>query len=375
MIIGVPKESKIHEYRVGLVPSSVKELTSRGHMVHVEASAGLGAGFADEDYKAVGAKVLSTAPDIWKIADLIVKVKEPLSHEYSLMRQEQVLFTYLHLAPDPQQAEALVRSGNIAIAYETITNHQGQLPLLAPMSEIAGRVSIQAAARSLECHQGGAGVLLGGVPGVSPGKVLIIGGGVVGVNAARIAVGMGAHVTVLDLSLPRLREIDSAFNGRVQTLYSNAHNLEMMLSQADVVVGAVLVPGGAAPKVIRRHMLSWLKRGTVLVDVAIDQGGCFETSRPTTHENPTYEVDGIIHYCVTNMPGAVAKTSAQALNNATLPFVLALANKGYAKALCDDEHFRNGLNVCCGHITHPLVAQDLQMPYVDPMTFLCEGVN
>lgn len=375
MIVGVPKEVKTHEYRVGLVPSSVKELTSRGHKVFIQTSAGNGAGFTDQEYVEVGAKILPTAEDVWAKAEMIVKVKEPLSQEYDLMRKGQILFTYLHLAPDPKQAEALIKAGNVAIAYETITNDQGQLPLLAPMSEIAGRVSIQAAARCLECHKGGAGVLLGGVPGVSPGKVVVIGGGVVGTQAARMAVGLGAQVSILDLSLPRLRELDTEFNGRVQTLYSNTHNLERQLKDANVVIGAVLVPGGSAPKIIRKEHLKMMKRGSVLVDVAIDQGGCFETSKPTTHENPTYVVDDIIHYCVANMPGAVAKTSAQALNNATLPFVLRLANLGYVEALRQDEHFLNGLNVCEGHITHPLVAEDLKKPYVDPMSLFSNVIG
>lgn len=370
MIIGVPSEIKTHEYRVGLVPSSVQELTSKGHEVWIQSNAGVGAGFSDQEYLDVGAKITSTADEIWQSADMIVKVKEPQPSEFAKIRENQILFTYLHLAPDPEQAQALIKSKCVAIAYETITAEGRQLPLLAPMSEVAGRVAIQAAAASLERHRGGRGILLGGVPGVTPADVVIIGAGMVGVNAAKMAAGMGARVTILDLSVPRLREIDAEFHGRVQTLYANKYNVEQAIRKADVIVGAVLIPGGSAPKIVTKAMLSLLKKGCVMIDVAIDQGGCFETSRPTTHADPTFEVDGIIHYCVANMPGAVPRTSAQALNNATLPYVLRLAQKGYVQALREDEHFLNGLNVLHGCITHPLVARDLGLDYVDPLTLL-----
>ena len=364
MLIGVPKEIKTHEYRVGLTPASVRELIDHGHDVVVQANAGLEIGLFDADYRGVGASVAETPEEIFAAADMIVKVKEPQPDECRMLREGQVLFTYLHLAPDPEQAELLMESGSVAIAYETVTDSRGGLPLLAPMSEVAGRMSIQAGANCLEMSQGGRGMLLGGVPGVAPAKVVIIGGGVVGSNAARMAMGMEASVTVIDRSLPRLRELDMEFGGNLNTIYSTRDNLESYVLDADLVVGAVLVPGAAAPKLVTADMLSRMQRGSVLVDVAIDQGGCFETSRPTTHDEPTYVVDGVVHYCVANMPGAVARTSTFALNNATLPFALALADKGYKQALSDDSHLLAGLNVYRGQLTYEAVAQDLGASYV-----------
>jgi alanine dehydrogenase len=363
MIIGVPKETKVHEYRVGLTPSSVRELTDRGHEVRVETGAGASIDFSDADYRTAGAKVAATADEVFTGADMIVKVKEPLEPERRRLRENQVLFTYLHLAPDPVQAKDLLASRAICIAYETVTSSAGTLPLLAPMSEVAGRMSIQAGATALEKSHGGRGVLLPGVPGVAPGKVVIIGGGVVGVNAAQMAVGLGADVTLLDRSIDVLRRIDARFGAAVKTVYSTRAAIEGAALEADLVIGAVLVPGAAAPKLIDRALLARMKRGAVLVDVAIDQGGCFETSRPTTHDKPTYEVDGIVHYCVANMPGAVARTSTLALNNATLPFVLALADKGWKRALREDAHFGDGLNIAAGKVTNRAVAEALGLPY------------
>ncbi len=359
MLIGVPKEIKVHEYRVGLTPAGVRELKSHGHELLVQASAGLGIGIADSAYAAAGATLIATADEIFSRAEMIVKVKEPQPAECQRLREGQVLFTYLHLAPDPEQTAALVASNCVAIAYETVSDGRGGLPLLAPMSEVAGRMSIQAGAHAMEKAQGGIGVLLGGVPGVAPANVVVIGGGVVGYNAARIAVGMGANVTILDRSLPRLAWLDSAFDGRLTTLYSTADAVDTAISQADLVIGAVLVPGAAAPKLVSRAMLRHMKPGTVIVDVAIDQGGCFETSRPTTHQQPTYVEEGIVHYCVANMPGGVARTSTFALTNATLPFVLALADKGYKRALLDDPNLREGLNVHLGRVTCKAVAEAL----------------
>ncbi len=356
MKIGVPKEIKNNEFRVGLAPSSVKELTHSGHAVYVEKGAGLGIGAEDEDYITAGATLLDTAASIFDIADMIVKVKEPQPNECKMLKKDQVLFTYLHLAPDPQQTKLLVESGAIAIAYETVTDIYGGLPLLAPMSEIAGRMSVQAGAHCLEKAQGGRGVLLGGVPGVTPGKVVIIGGGVSGINAAEMAVGLSADVTILERNIKKMREIDAQFNGRVKTRYSNVSNIEEECIAADLVIGAVLVPGAEAPKLITRDMLKRMKRGSVIIDIAIDQGGCIETSHPTTHENPTFIEEHVVHYCVANMPGAVARTSTLALNNATLPFVLNLANKGWKKALKEDEHLKEGLNICQGHVTYKAVA-------------------
>ena len=363
MIVGVPKETKVHEYRVGLTPASVHELARRGHEVRVESGAGAAIDFSDADYRAAGAKIASGAAEVFATADLIVKVKEPQEAERARLRPNQVLFTYLHLAPDPLQAKDLIASGAVCIAYETVTSNAGALPLLAPMSEVAGRMSIQAGATALEKSHGGRGVLLAGVPGVAPAKVVILGGGVVGLNAAQMAVGLGADVTDIDRSIDVLRRIDARFGGAVKTLYSTQAAIEAEALEADLVIGAVLVAGAAAPKLIERAFLQRMKRGAVLVDVAIDQGGCFETSRPTTHDKPTYEVDGIVHYCVANMPGAVARTSTLALNNATLPFVLALADNGWKKALREDTHFRNGLNIAAGKVTHRAVAEALGLAH------------
>ena len=364
MLIGVPKEIKNHEYRVGLTPSSVRELVEHGHQVLVERKAGFEIDLGDEKYEAVGAKIVDTPEEIFSAADMIVKVKEPQAAELAMLREDQVLFTYLHLAPDPQQAKGLMESGSVAIAYETVSDDQGRLPLLAPMSEVAGRMAIQAGAHALEMNQGGRGTLLGGVPGVASAKVTVIGGGVVGTNGARMAMGMEAHVTVLDKSVQRLQELDFQFGSKLNTVFSTRQNLEEHVLEADLVVGAVLVPGAAAPKLVDRGMVRQMQRGSVLVDVAIDQGGCFETSRPTTHADPIYAVDEVVHYCVANMPGAVARTSTLALNNVTLPFVLALADKGYRKALADDPHLLAGLNVCRGKLTYEAVARELGETYV-----------
>jgi len=363
MLLGVPKEIKNHEYRVGLTPGSVRELCKYGQQVLVETGAGAGIGMSDEAYRSAGAAIADTAAEVFAASALVVKVKEPQAHECKMLREGQVLFTYLHLAPDPEQARLLVESGAIAIAYETVTGPGHTLPLLAPMSEVAGRLSIQAGAHSLEKAEGGAGVLLGGVPGVAPAKVLIIGGGVVGDNAALMAYGMGADVTILDRSLPRLRQLDAEYGGRVKCVYSNAETIEEYALDADMVVGAVLIPGAAAPKLLTRDIISRMKQGAVVVDVAIDQGGCFETSKATTHQAPTYAVDGVVHYCVANMPGAVPRTSTLALNNATLPFTLALANKGYKRALHEDPDLAKGLNVHAGRVTHAAVAEVLGYEY------------
>lgn len=364
MLIGLPKEIKNHEYRVGLTPSSVRELTSHGHRVLVQAGAGNGVGFDDGQYAAVGARVAPAADDVFAEAEMIVKVKEPQPHECRMLRPDQVLYTYLHLAPDPVQTAALVKSGAVCIAYETVTAPGGGLPLLAPMSEIAGRMAIQAGAVHLEKSRGGMGVLLGGVPGVPSCHVLIIGAGVVGTQAMQMAVGLGARVTVLDTNVNRLRELDLVFGNRISTLYSSAQNIEDALRDAQLVIGGVLVPGAAAPKLVSRDMIAQMRTGSVVVDVAIDQGGCFETSRPTTHADPTYVVDEVVHYCVANMPGAVARTSTIALTNATLRHAVALADKGWRRALKDDLHLRNGLNVAQGDVTCEAVARDLSYAYV-----------
>ena len=358
MRIGVPTEIKSNEFRVGLVPSSVRELTARGHEVIVQSGAGLGIHADDETYVKAGARIVPTAEAVFAEAQMIVKVKEPQEVEYKRLKSDQILFTYLHLAPDAEQARGLLASGATAVAYETVTDAAGGLPLLAPMSEVAGRLSIEAAAIALRRPTGGRGVLMGGVPGVRPAKVVVLGGGVVGTHAARMAVGLGADVTIIDRSLPRLRQLDELFEGRVKTLASTLDAIESEVLAADAVIGAVLVPGASAPKLVTRQMLKGMKKGAVLVDVAIDQGGCFETSHPTTHAEPTFDVDGIIHYCVANMPGAVPLTSAQALNNATLPFVIKLAEKGVA-ALKEDPHLAAGLNVQAGRITHAAVAASL----------------
>ena len=370
MLIGVPKEIKNHEYRIGLTPGGVRELVVNGHEVIVENNGGASIGFSNEEYMAAGAKIIDTAEDIFATADMIIKVKEPQPNECKMLRAGQILFTYLHLAPDPKQTQLLVESGATCIAYETVTDNQAGLPLLAPMSEVAGRMSIQAGAHHLEKAQGGLGSLLGGVPGVAPAKVLIIGGGVVGTQAARMAIGMGADVTILDRSLPRLRQLDVEFLGKLRCIYSTAESIEQYSLEADLVIGAVLIPGAAAPKLLTRAIISKMKKGAVIVDVAIDQGGCFETSKATTHEQPTYIVDGVVHYCVANMPGGVARTSTMALTNATLPFALALANKGAKKALLDDPHLLNGLNVHQGQVTYKAVADVLSYDYGNPKELL-----
>jgi len=370
MIVGIPKEIKANEFRVGLVPGSVRELTLRGHQVLVEKAAGLGIGFTDEDYQTAGAEVLDTPAEIFARAEMIVKVKEPQLNECAMLREDQVLFTYLHLAPDPEQTAALVKSKCIAIAYETVTNDRGGLPLLAPMSEVAGRLAVQAGARCLEKSAGGTGLLIGGVPGVAPAKVVILGGGVAGINALRMAIGMEAEVTVIDRSLERLRYLDEVFGGRIMTVYSTADAIERHVVDADLTIGTVLVPGAAAPKLVTRDMISRMRPGSAVVDVSIDQGGCFETSRPTTHAEPTYVVDDVVHYCVANMPGGVPRTSTLALNNATLPYALALADKGVWRALADDRHLLNGLNVCRGAITYEAVARDLGYEYTPASQFI-----
>jgi len=364
MRIGLPKEIKNHEYRVGLTPASVRELTSRGHAVLVQTGAGAAIGLDDAQYVAAGATLAADAAEVYATAEMIVKVKEPQPVECAMLRPGQILYTYLHLAPDPAQTAALVRSGAVCIAYETITGSGGGLPLLAPMSEVAGRMSIQAGATHLEKSRGGMGILLGGVPGVPAAHVAILGAGVVGTHALQMAVGLGARVTVLDKNVDRLRQLDLLFGNRVSTVYSTAHGVEAAVLDADLVIGGVLIPGAAAPKLVTRDMIGCMKKGAVVVDVAIDQGGCFETSHPTTHAEPTYVVDGVVHYCVANMPGAVARTSTFALNNATIGHAVALADKGWKQALGDDVHLRNGLNVAEGKVTCEAVARDLGYAYV-----------
>ena len=364
MKIGVPKEIKTLEFRVGMTPAGVRELVHDGHQVYVETNAGLGIGMFDADYEAAGATVLGTAEEVFAQAELIVKVKEPQLTECAMLRADQVLFTYLHLAADPKQTEALVNSGTTAIAYETVTAKDGSLPLLVPMSEVAGRLAIQAGATALQKVYGGRGVLLGGVPGVEPGKVVIIGGGVAGTNAADMAVGLGADVTIVDRSLPRLRQIEETWGGRIRTVFSTKHDIDRLVRNADLVIGAVLIAGAAAPKLVSAEDVRNMHPGAVLVDISIDQGGCFETSRPTTHADPTYIVDNVVHYCVTNMPGAVPRTSTFALTNATLPFVRALANLGWREAMMRDPHLANGLNVHAGHVNHEAVAHDLGYEYL-----------
>ncbi|WP_119168406.1 alanine dehydrogenase [Algihabitans albus] len=366
MHVGVPKEIKTKEYRVGLMPASVRELVHHGHAVTVEAGAGAGIGFEDAAYRAAGAEVVDSAEDVFADADMIVKVKEPQANEIARLREDQILFTYLHLAPDRPQTEGLLRSGATAIAYETVTDAAGRLPLLAPMSEVAGRMSVQVGAHCLEKEQGGAGLLLGGVPGTPAARVVVLGGGVSGSNAARMAMGMEAHVTVIDKSLPTLDRLDLRFGGQLNTIFSTVETLEQHVQGADLVIGAVLVPGAAAPKLVTREMVAAMKPGAVLVDIAIDQGGCFETSRATTHDDPTYVIDEVVHYCVANMPGAVARTATSALNNATLPFVLALADKGARKALAEDRNLLNGLNAAQGKLTYRAVAEAHGLPYSAP---------
>jgi alanine dehydrogenase len=370
MLIGIPKEIKTHEYRVGMTPSSVRELIHHGHQAIVQTNVGRAIGLDDAMYQVAGAEIVGSAEDVFARADMVVKVKEPQAGECKMLRQGQVLFTYLHLAPDPAQTKGLIESGCIAIAYETVTDRNGGLPLLAPMSEVAGRMSIQAAAHCLELNQGGRGTLLGGVPGVLPGKVVVIGGGVVGTNAARMAMGLEANVTVVDRSVRRLQELDALYGDRLDTVYSTVEAINSLVRDADVVVGAVLVAGAEAPKLVTRAMLGDMQRGAVIVDVAIDQGGCTETSKATTHDDPTYVVDDIVHYCVANMPGAVARTSTFALNNATLPFTVALADKGYKQALLDDPHLLEGLNVHEGKITYEAVAKDLGHDYHEAASVL-----
>ena len=364
MKIGVPKEIKTLEFRVGMTPAGVHEVISEGHEVIVETNAGMGIGESDAAYEAEGATVVATPEEVFAAADMIVKVKEPQLHECAMLRPDQVLFTYLHLAPDPDQTAALIKSGTTAIAYETVTADDGSLPLLTPMSEVAGRLSIQAGAFALQKTNGGCGKLLGGVPGVKPAKVLVIGGGVSGANAADMAVGLGADVTVLDRSLPRLRELDDIWGGRVHTVYSTKHAIEELSADADLIVGAVLVAGAAAPKLVSAQNIKDMQPGSVVVDISIDQGGCFETSHATTHADPTYVVDDVVHYCVANMPGAVPRTSTFALTNATLPFIKSLANLGWKEALKRDPHLANGLNVHAGHVTYEAVARDLGYDYL-----------
>ena len=368
MRVGVPKEIKIHEYRVGMTPASVREAVEHGHEVFVEHDAAVRQGITDADFKRAGATVVDTPAEVFARAELIVKVKEPQPEECAMLREGQTIFTYLHLAPDPNQARALMASGATAIAYETVTDARGGLPLLAPMSEVAGRMAIQAGAHCLELEQGGRGMLLGGAAGVAPAKVVVLGGGVAGINAVRMGIGLEAFVTVLDINVDRLYAIDQQYGASVNTIFSTRQAVEEYVLDADLVIGAVLVPGAAAPKLISRKMVEGMKRGSVLVDIAIDQGGCSETSRPTTHAAPTYVEHGVVHYCVTNMPGAVARTSTFALNNATLPFILALADKGPERAMIDDPHLLNGLNVYKGHITYQAVAAALGLSRTDPRT-------
>lgn len=370
MLIGVPKEIKNHEYRVGLLPSGVRELIHHGHSVVVEQNAGVQIGFDDESYRYAGADIVSSAADVFDRADMVVKVKEPQAVERHMLHESQTLFTYLHLAPDLPQTRDLLDSGATCIAYETVTDERGRLPLLAPMSEVAGRMSVQAGAMCLEKAHGGSGMLLGGVPGTHQGRVLILGGGVVGQNAAQMAIGLGANVTIIDKSLDVLRDIDIRFGNQVQTLYSTREAVTEEALAADLIIGAVLVPGASAPKLVDRELVARMKPGSVMVDVAIDQGGCFETSRPTTHAEPTYVVDDVVHYCVANMPGAVARTSAAALNNATLPFVLELADRGAEAAMRQNPHLLHGLNIYHGHITNAQVGEAHGLSYVEPEILL-----
>ncbi|MFO1194906.1 MAG: alanine dehydrogenase [Rhodoferax sp.] len=370
MKIGVPREIKNHEYRVGLTPASVRELTERGHRVLVQSDAGKAIGLTDEQYRAAGAEISTEAGTVFERSEMIVKVKEPQPQECAMLREGQVLYTYLHLAPDPRQTAALVASGAVCVAYETITGPGGGLPLLAPMSEVAGRMAVQAGAVNLEKSHGGMGVLLGGVAGVQAGHVVILGAGVVGTNALQMAVGCGARVTVIDKNVDRLRHLDLVFGNRISTVFSNAHSIEVAVLDADLVIGGVLIPGAAAPKLVTAELVRRMKPGAVVVDVAIDQGGCFETSHPTTHADPVYVVDGVVHYCVANMPGAVARTSTFALNHATIGHAIELADKGWKAAMKDDPHLRHGLNVAFGKVAHPAVAQDLGYEYVSAQELL-----
>lgn len=370
MLIGVPKEIKKYEFRVGLVPSSVRELITHGHKVIIQKGAGEKIGFEDAHYQRVGAVISDSAAEIYQTADMIIKVKEPQLEECTMLRENQLLFAYLHLAPDPEQAKLLLASGCIAIAYETVTDKHGRLPLLAPMSEIAGRMAIQAGATCLEVKNGGRGTLLGGVPGVAPGKVVVLGGGMAGTNAVRVAIGMGAHVVVIDKSPERLYHLDLQFGSKICTIFSTRDAIEEHVLTADLVVGAVLIPGASAPKLLTKDMLARMRNGSVIVDVSIDQGGCFATSKATTHDNPTFIVEGVVHYCVTNMPGAVPRTSTFALNNATLPFAIALANYGYKQAMQRDINLLHGLNICHGKVTYQAVADALNLPFTPPETMI-----
>jgi alanine dehydrogenase len=372
MLIGVPKEIKNNEYRVGMTPAGVRELVILGHQVIIETNAGAAIGLTDEQYQQAGAKIVTTANHVFEFAEMIVKVKEPQETERKLLRPNQILFTYLHLAPDYQQTKDLVESDAICIAYETVTDLHGGLPLLAPMSEVAGRMSVQAGAHALENTQGGMGILLGGVPGVAPANVVVLGGGVVGLNAARMAMGLGADVTIIDKSLVRLRAIDEQFGPQLKTMYSTTEMVEQAVIKADMVIGAVLVPGATAPKLLTREMLKKMKQGSVIIDVAIDQGGCFESSHATTHDDPTYIEEGVIHYCVTNMPGGVAQTSTFALTNATLPYIIELANKGGKQALLENEYLQRGLNVYHGKVTHQAVAKAHDYEFIDAVTILAD---
>lgn len=369
MIIGIPKEVKVHEYRVGATPAFVRLLVDHKHSVVVQANAGAKIGFSDADYQAAGAKIVQTAAEVYK-CEMVIKVKEPQESEYSLLHEGLILFCYLHLAPDPVQTKALVDKKVVGIAYETVVDARGRLPLLTPMSEVAGRVSIQVGATALQMNHGGSGILLGGVPGVLPAKVVVIGGGVVGTEAARMALGLGASVTILDRDLNRLRELDALFGPRLQTLYSTPLDIEAAVKEADLVVGAVLIPGKTAPRLVTREMIKQMAPGSVVVDVSIDQGGCFETSRATTHADPTYVVDGVVHYCVTNMPSMCARSSTLALTHATMGYALAIADKGYVKALKDNAGLRAGLNVCLGKVTNESVAHDLGYTFVEPESML-----
>jgi alanine dehydrogenase len=370
MIIGIPKEIKDHEYRSASTPSGVRDVVSGGHQVLVQKSLGEGIGFSDEDYREAGAKIINTAEELYQKSEMILKVKEPQKSEVDLIKKEQIIFSYLHLSAEPALTKNLLKSGCRAIAFETVTANDKSLPLLAPMSEVAGKLSIQAGAKALEKSQGGRGVLLGGVPGVERAKVVIIGGGVSGTNAGKVAIGMGAEVVILDKSLSRIRYLCDIFGNSATILYASIENIEKHVLSADLVIGAVLIPGASAPKIVSKKMVSEMKKGAVMVDISIDQGGCFETSRPTSHSNPTYEVDGIIHYCVTNMPGAVARTSTQALENSTLPFTLAIANKGLHKALRDDKNLMAGLNIFDGMVTYRAVAESLGHKFFDPQEIL-----
>lgn len=364
MIIGLPKEIKDNESRVGLTPAGVKTLSDFGHTVLVEKSAGVGSGISDDEFRAAGGQIVETADEVWQRGEMVVKVKEPVGPEYQRMREGQLLFTYLHLAPDPKLTQAMLASKITGVAYETITNDDGHLPLLTPMSEVAGRMAVQVGAHYLQKPEGGRGVLMGGVPGVLPAKTVVIGGGVVGINSIKMAVGLGANVTVLDKNLERLRYLDDIFGTKIKTLMSNDYNVQESIANADLVIGAVLIPGAAAPHLVKKAMLKTMHKGAVIVDVAVDQGGCIETTHPTTHSNPTYYVDDVLHYCVANMPGAVPRTSTFALTNATLPLAVKLANKGFKDTIAKDNHLKAGVNTYAGHITYEAVAESQNLPYV-----------